>query len=276
MRTRPGPLDDVDLARSLSKHEYEEVLPALQFKLADRATRARVSGVSTAVVFEGWFGSGKGDAIADLTQWLDARGFKVHWIGRQTRHGEAAPWLRRFARREPARGQLALFERSWYLRVTDDLLDGTTTKKDLARLYREIRWFERLWIDGGVVLVKVFLHLSRGEQKKRVHARKTDPTGRWVLDRDVRAQLADHKGYKQAVERMLLETHAPGAEWHVIPAEDPEVARLEVFQAVLSAMEARLGQVGALGDAPKPAPADRARSRAKGARRPRAARRSGA
>ncbi len=265
MRTRPGPLDDIDLERKLSKHEYEEVLPDLQLKLADRATRARVSGVATAVVFEGWFGSGKGDAITDLTQWLDARGFKVHWIGRQTRHGEATPWLRRFARREPANGQLALFERSWYLRVTDDYLDGSTTKKELPKLFREIRWFERLWIDGGVVLVKLFFHLSKAEQRKRVQLRKEDPTGRWVLDRDVKAQLADHKGYKEAVERMLVETHAPGAEWHVIPAEDPEVARLEVFKAVMSAMEARLGQLGALGDAPRAPPRAAARRRKAGA-----------
>ncbi len=261
MRTRPSPLDDLDLERKLSKHEYEDVLPELQLKLADRATRARVSGVATAVVFEGWFGSGKGDAITDLTQWLDARGFKVHWIGRQTRHGEATPWLRRFARREPSKGQLGLFERSWYLRVTDDLLDGRTEKKDLPRLFREIRWFERLWIDGGVVLVKVFLHLSKGEQKRRVRARREDPTGRWVLDRDVKAQLADHKGYKEAVEQMLIETHAPGAEWHVVAAEDPEVARLEVFRTVLEAMEKRLALLGALGDAPKPAPAKRSKKR---------------
>lgn len=254
----PIRLDEVDLARTYREREYEQELPKLQFRLAQLAGMLREARVSTAVVLEGWFGAGKGEAIFDLTQWLDARGYKVHPIHRVPRNGDGAPWLRRFALREPPRGSIALFDRSWYLRVTDDVLVGDTDPDDLPRLFHEIRWFEKLWIDEGIVLIKLFLHLSKKEQAKRIDKRRRDEDGDWEIGPEVELQQKRYKRHKAAVDRMVEETGTTEAPWTLVSAEDRDVARLEVFRAVLVSMERK---VAALQLGPAPAPAKPKRTR---------------
>jgi polyphosphate kinase 2 (PPK2 family) len=231
----------VDLARKLPRKAYKSELPDLQLRLARLAAQAREAGVSTVLLFEGWFGAGKGESIFDLTQWLDARGYKVHPIHRVATHGDAVPWLKRFALREPSRGTIALFDRSWYLRVLDDVMDGSVRKSDLPRLFRDIRWLERLWADSGIVLVKLFLHISKQEQRKRMRARDADPNARWYVDDQVRRQHERYGRYRKLVNQAVEGTTQPGATWTLVSAEDREQARVEVFRAVLAALETRLG-----------------------------------
>jgi polyphosphate kinase 2 (PPK2 family) len=160
-------LTNVDLSREVAKAEYKRLKDDADLKLADLQRQVKALGIPVIIVFEGWSASGKGTLINRLILPLDPRGFSVYSASGPTEEEKFHPFLRRFWKRTPTRGRLAIFDRSWNRRVVTDRVEGQVKGKQLSQAFEDIRSFERQLADDGVVIVKCFLHISKREQKRR-------------------------------------------------------------------------------------------------------------
>ena len=241
-----GRLDALDLSLSLSREEEAERLAAAQKRLLGlRLTLGGLIGSGelgppVCVVFEGWDASGKGGAIRRLVAELDPRHVRVVQFAAPTHDEKRHHWLWRFWPALPGWGGMAVLDRSWYGRVLVERVEGFATEPQWRRAYEEIRDFERMLAAEGMLLVKLWLHLSDAEQLKRFQKRAKDPLKAWKLtdedwrNRDKRPQ------YEAAVEDMLAETSTDVAPWTLVEAESKRYARVKVVETVNAAIEAKL------------------------------------
>ena len=153
------------LRRSFRGKNTSAFSPDLQTRLYDLEKACWDNGVPTIIVFEGWDASGKGTTISALTQRLDPRGFKLYPITAPRTYEQQRPWLWRFWLKVPNRGEMVIFDHSWYGRVLEERVEGTIPEKAWRQAYRDITEFERMLADDGTVILKFFLHISKKEQE---------------------------------------------------------------------------------------------------------------
>src|SRR5882672_5475355 len=163
------------------KAAYERKLAKLQLKMLSIQQTYFHENRRAVIAFEGWDAAGKGGAIRRLTEKLDPRGFHVWPIGPPTPEEQGRHYLYRFWNKLPERGQLAIFDRTWYGRVLVERVERLIKKPVWKRAYDEINEFERMLIDDGVRVVKIFLHITPDEQLRRFAERLNNPYKRWKL-----------------------------------------------------------------------------------------------
>jgi len=234
-------LENINLKRKLSREEYKQAVPVIQQRLYDLEKACWDRGVATVILFEGWDASGKGTAISALTQRLDPRGFKLYPITSPRTFEQQRPWLWRFWLKVPNRGEIVIFDRSWYFRVLDERVERVIPEKAWRSAYRDIVDFERTLADDGVVILKFFLHISRKEQKERFRAIEKDPLESWRVTAADWARHAKYDEYLAAAEEMLELTESEFAPWAIVEATSKWFARRKIFEGIISALEKRLG-----------------------------------
>jgi polyphosphate:AMP phosphotransferase len=244
----PPPLDardvigELDLSKALAERAYKERLPVLQGRLNDLSRHRDFGDLAMAVVFEGNDAAGKGGAIRRVTAALDARRYEVVPIGPPTEEERAQPYLWRFWRAVPAKGHVALFDRSWYGRVLVERVEGFAAEPDWMRAYREIIDFEAALMRFGVVVVKVWLAVSRKEQLARFRERQHTPFKRYKITPDDWRNRKKWDAYERAACDMVDRTSTDVARWHLIEANDKKWARIRVLETVCDALENALGE----------------------------------
>jgi len=241
-----GRLDELDLTLSLTRREEARALD----RAWERLTQLRLTlggqigerklGPPVCVVFEGWDASGKGGAIKRLVAQIDPRHVRVVQFAAPTPDEKRHHFLWRFFPVLPGWGGMAVFDRSWYGRALVERVEGFATREQWLRAYDEINSFERTLADEGMILVKLWLHISDEEQLRRFKRRKKDPLKAWKLtDEDWRNR--DKRGqYVEAVEDMFARTDQPYAPWHLIEANNKYYARVKIVQTFCQSLEKRL------------------------------------
>ena len=231
-------LADVDMTPRLDGTDYEVNLSHLQERLRLIQQAYFHTRTAAIVVFEGWDAAGKGGTISRISSAIDARVAKVWPIAAPGPEERDRHYLARFWERLPAKGTLAIFDRSWYGRVLVERVEGLTPATDWRRAYREINDFERTQCEGGVRVIKLFLHIDPDEQLRRLEKRLLDPAKRWKLTLE---DIRNHKrwdDYVVAIEDMLGRTSTETAPWHVVPANDKKFARIAAISIVCDRLEA--------------------------------------
>jgi AMP-polyphosphate phosphotransferase len=200
-----------------------------------RSPKMRKRGV--AVVFEGMDAAGKGGAIRRVTGALDARQFNVIPIAAPTEEERAQPYLWRFWRHVPRRGQFVLYDRSWYGRVLVERVEGFTSEDAWTRAYREINEFEEQLAEGGLVVVKLWLAITKGEQLKRFKERAETPHKQFKITPDDWRNRKKWDDYLIAASDMIDRTSTSLAPWTVIEADDKHLARVRTIETICRRME---------------------------------------
>ncbi len=218
--------------RDSNRTESESQIRALQTTMLCVQQAYIAQNRQAIVLFEGWDAAGKGGAIRRLTEALDHRHIKIWSIGPPGPKEQGVHYLYRFWRRLPEPRNIAIFDRSWYGRVLVERVENLIHKAEWARAYDEINEFERMLIDDGVRLVKIFLHISEQEQKKRLYERLITPHKRWKLTVDDFENRAKRDEYRIAINDMLNHTWTKIAPWHIISGEDKAIARADVLELV--------------------------------------------
>ena len=245
-----GRLDDVDLTQSLSRKEEERELDKAWARLTQlRLTLGgqigdRKLGPPLCVLFEGWDASGKGGTIRRLVYPLDPRHVRVVQFAAPTSDEKRHHFLWRFWPRLPGWGGMGVFDRSWYGRVLVERVEGFAEREQWLRAYDEINGFERSLADEGMVLVKLWMHISDEEQLKRFEKRENNPLKAWKLTDEDWRNREKRAEYVEAVEDMLARTDQPHAPWSVIAADSKRYARVEVIRTVNARMEEGMRQWG--------------------------------
>jgi polyphosphate kinase 2 (PPK2 family) len=236
-------LSDLDLNLSLTKKEQEEELARAQHRLLQLRlalgglTGNQGLGPPLCVLLEGWDASGKGGAIKRLVAPIDPRHVHVQSFAAPTDREKRHHWLWRFWPHLPGWGGMAVLDRSWYGRVLVERVEGFADAAAWQRAYAETRDFEGMLNDEGMVLVKLFLHISSREQLKRFKARAQDPLKQWKLTDEDWRNRKKRRAYTRAIEQMLDETDRPNAPWTLVEADSKHYARVKVVNTVIAAIE---------------------------------------
>jgi polyphosphate kinase 2 (PPK2 family) len=243
-------LEDCDLSRKLSKDEEAKRLGKAQRRLlhlrlinGGQLNEGNL-GPPVCVVFEGWDAAGKGGAIKRLVEPLDPRHVHVAPFAAPTPDELRHHFLWRFWPPLPGWGGMTIFDRSWYGRVLVERVENFATEVQWRRAYQEITDFEHSLAEEGMVVIKLWLHMSDEEQLRRFERRRDDPLKAWKLtdedwrNREKRAQ------YDDAVSDMLRLTNGPLAPWDVISSENKRNGRVEVIETVIRHMEEGMARWG--------------------------------
>ena len=236
-------LDSVDLSLKLSRKQQDRLLALHGARLAQlRLTLAGLIGSGRlgpplCVLFEGWDAGGKGGAIKRLIAPLDARHVRIRSFAAPTPDEQRHHYLHRFVPALPGWGGMAVLDRTWYGRVLVERVEGFATEEQWQRAYREIDEFERMLADDGIIVVKLFLHISDGEQLERFERRRRDPLKAWKLTDEDWRNRAKRPAYEAAIEEMFERTDTDRAPWRIVPAESKRYARVQVMREVIAAIE---------------------------------------
>ncbi len=245
-----GRLDDVDLSRSLGSKEYERLLTARSWRLAQLrlALGGKIGdgslGPGLLVLFEGWDSAGKGGAIKRLVAPLDARHVRVVQYAAPSADEKRHFYLSRFVQQLPGHGGMAVFDRTWNGRVLVERIEGYATVEQWQRAYAEIVDFERSLFLEGTIVVKFWIHISKEEQLRRFTSREGDPLKRWKLTDEDWRNRERWDEYAAAVEEMVERTDTSWAPWHLIPGDSKKFARIAVMDAVIAEIERGFAQAG--------------------------------
>jgi polyphosphate kinase 2 (PPK2 family) len=220
--------------------DYGDTLGALQERLSRILVAHVVHKRRAAIVFEGWDAAGKGGAIRRLTRPLSARDYEVVSYAAPTEEERAHPWLWRFWRRLPRAGRMLIFDRSHYGRVLVERVEGFAKPDEWERAYDEIVDFERQLCEHGCIVLKFWLHISQSEQLARFRARQQTPYKKYKITEEDFRNRQRWDDYVRAVDEMVARTSTEHAPWHLVPANDKRVARLEVLKQVNRALERAL------------------------------------
>lgn len=233
-------LETLDLDLQLPKTDYKNAIERAGLELGLLQRACREAGIPVMLVFEGWDGAGKGDAIATLVEHMDPRGFKV-FAPRQPSEDEAMrPTLWRFWRRLPARNEITIFDRSWYHDLTIARLDGGLDRVRWERHVDDAKDFERQLTDDGMLVLKFWLHVSRKELRRRLAAWEKEPYQRWRTREPLGRGGAKYKKIVAVVEETLALTNTHNAPWILVEAEDQRFRRVKILKETLAAMRRAL------------------------------------
>ncbi len=223
-------------AEKMEGEAYEAELQSLQIELQFAMNWIRESGQRVAIVFEGRDAAGKGGAIKRLTEHLNPRYARIVALTKPT-ETEAGQWyFQRYAAHMPTRGEMAIFDRSWYNRAGVEPVFGFCTKEQTEQFLREAPQFEHMLTRDGVRIVKFFLTIGREMQMKRLVERWRDPLARWKISPIDSKAIDKWDAYSQAYDRMLATTDSAAAPWTIIRANDKKRARLEVIRHLLTVL----------------------------------------
>jgi AMP-polyphosphate phosphotransferase len=235
-------LEGFDLSLRLSRERYQEVFPPLQERLRHLQYELHDAEVPTVIAIEGWDAAGKGTTIQRLSEKLDPRAFRA-WPGSPPSELEQRyHFLWRYQLKLPEDGHMAVFDRSWYGRVLVDRVEKWVPPSAWRPAYDQINEFERWLVDDGQVLVKLFLHVSQREQRRRLKAMKKDPAERWKQSPDDWRRNRRYARWARAVEDMLARTDTTWAPWTVVEATDARWTRVKVFGTLVARMEEALAR----------------------------------
>ncbi|MGE8498705.1 MAG: polyphosphate:AMP phosphotransferase [Pseudomonas sp.] len=233
-----GLLDSLDMSQQLAKDDYQEQLTTEQARFSGLMRDKRMRRHALVAVFEGNDAAGKGGAIRRVTGALDPRQYRIIPVAAPTEEERAQPYLWRFWRHVPGKGQFTIFDRSWYGRVLVERVEGFCSTTDWLRAYGEINDFEEQLTNAGVVLVKFWLAIDSETQLKRFQEREQIPFKRFKITEEDWRNREKWPLYRDAVEDMVNRTSSEIAPWTLVEANDKRFARVKVLRTINEALEA--------------------------------------
>jgi len=230
-------LSQLDLDKQLSKEKYKSALKKHQAKLNLLHQQAVKKGVSTIIVFEGPDAAGKGGAIRRVIRSMDAHNYRVLPFSAPSDEERAQHYLWRFWRQLSRAGYFSIFDRSWYGRVLVERVEGFAKEIEWRRAYAEINDFEDQLIDHGIVLVKIWLHISKDEQLIRFKERESTPIKSWKLTDEDWRNREKWEDYEIAAHDMIQYTSTQQAPWEIIAGNNKHYARIQVLKTIIERLQ---------------------------------------
>jgi polyphosphate kinase 2 len=218
----------------MKRKAYEKELRNLQVQLCHLQQWVKSHGLRVIVLFEGRDAAGKGGTIKAITEKVSPRVFRVVALPSPSDREKSQLFLQRYMQHFPAAGEIVIFDRSWYNRAGVEYVMGFCTPAEHKRFLSLCPQMEQYIIDGGIILIKLWLEVGMKEQDRRFRQRINDPLRQWKLSpMDVKSYSRWYD-YSRARDAMFEATsHAP-AYWYVIRSDDKKRARLNGIKHILS------------------------------------------
>ena len=216
---------------------YEAELFRLQTELVKLQEWVRFSGARLVVVFEGRDGAGKGGTIKRITEYLNPRVARIAALPAPTDRERGQWYYQRYIAHLPAKGEIVLFDRSWYNRGGVEKVMGFCTPQEHALFLRQTPIFEQMLTEEGILLRKYWFSVSEDEQLRRFKLRLHDPVRQWKLSPMDLQALNRWEDYSRAKDEMMVHTDTPGSPWYVVESDVKKHARLNMMAHLLSTIE---------------------------------------
>jgi polyphosphate kinase 2 len=217
----------------LKNKDYMKELRRLQAGLCDLQEWVKKTGERIIVVLEGRDAAGKGGTIKAITERVSPRVFRVVALPAPSDREKSQMYIQRYFAHFPAAGEIVIFDRSWYNRAGVEYVLGFCTKEQRRRFLEVCPGFERQIVESGIRLLKYWLEVSPGEQKRRFRARIDDPVRQWKLSpTDLESRRLWYE-YSRARDKMLDATDTEHAPWHIVRSDDKKRARLSLIKHLL-------------------------------------------
>ena len=230
----------------MSTKDYEAQIEALQLELVKLQADVKETGKRIVIVFEGRDAAGKGGTIKRFRENLNPRLARTVALSKPSDR-EAGEWyFQRYVPHLPTEGEIVMFDRSWYNRGVVEHVFGFCEPDERDLFFRQVPNFEKMLVDDGIILKKLWLNVGRAEQLRRFLKREKDPLKQWKLSWIDVEGLKKWDAYTQAIDETLERTHTDHAPWTIVRTDDKKRARLAAIRSVLSDIDyAQKGDVAA-------------------------------
>lgn len=218
----------------LSRKNYEAQKYKLQIELLKLQYHLKQHGKKLVILFEGRDAAGKGGTIKRFMEHLNPRDARVVALQKPTEKEQGQWYFQRYVETLPTRGEMVLFDRSWYNRAVVEKVMGFCSDEEYRIFMRQVPEFERQLIESGIILIKFWFSVSRDEQKRRFLQRENDPLKQWKLSPVDKASLDKWDEYTAAKEAMFYGTDTSESPWIVIKSDCKKRARLNAMRYVLN------------------------------------------
>ena len=221
-------------AHKLKRRQYESELRKLHIKLCHLQDWVVARGLRVIVIFEGRDAAGKGGTIRAITERVNPRVFRVVALPAPSEREKTQVFGQRYIQHFPSAGEVIIFDRSWYSQAGVDRIMQFASKKEYEEFLSLCPEFEKHLIDAGIILIKIWLEVSKEEQERRFLARINDPLRQWKLS------PMDLKSYKhwdeisKVLDMMVKVTDTKHAPWYILRSDDKRRARLNCIAHILS------------------------------------------
>jgi polyphosphate kinase 2 len=226
-------------ARKIPNDLYRAELFRLQTEFVKLQEWVRHTGVRLVVVFEGRDAAGKGGAIKRITEYLSPRVAHIAALPVPTDRERGQWYYQRYIANLPAKGEIVLFDRSWYNRAGIEKVMGFCTPHEHALFLRQTPLFEQMLIDDGILLRKYWFSVSDTEQLRRFKSRLNDPVRQWKLSPMDLESVYRWQDYSRAKDEMMVHTDTPVSPWYVVESDVKKHARLNMMAHLLSTIDYR-------------------------------------
>lgn len=223
----------ISIDRALLNVKYENRLQELQKEMIFLMNWCLENKQKIVIVFEGRDAAGKGGAIRRATEHLNPRNFRVVALRKPTAEERGQWYFQRYVNQLPAEGEIVFFDRSWYNRAVVEPVNGFCTPQEYEVFMSQVNEFEKMLVQSGTHLLKIYFSIDKEEQAKRFEEIKSNPLKKWKITKvDEAAQdlWDDYTKYKQ---KMFAETHTELSPWHIIEANKKRVGRIEAIERIL-------------------------------------------
>jgi polyphosphate kinase 2 len=217
--------------------EYERNKHELQIELLKVQKWVRDTGQRVVVLFEGRDAAGKGGTIKRFMEHLNPRGARVIALEKPTERERGSWYFQRYIEHLPSKGELVLFDRSWYNRAGVEKVLGFCTDQEHLEFLREAPLLERMLVNSGITVIKYWFSVSQVEQFRRFKSRQNDPLKQWKLSPVDIASLARWDDYTSAKEAMFFHTDTRDAPWTIIRSDDKKRGRINCMRHFLASMD---------------------------------------
>ena len=217
----------------LGNKKYMKELTRLQARLCLLQEWVKAKGLRIVIIFEGRDAAGKGGTIKALTERVSPRVFRVIALPAPSDREKSQLYMQRYIPYLPAKGEIVIFDRSWYNRAGVEHVMGFCTDDQYKRFLNLCPLFERHLVDGGVILIKFWLEVSNKEQERRFKARINDPLRQWKLSNMDLPSRAKWYKYSRARDAMFKATDTRLAPWFIVRSDDKKRARLNCISHLL-------------------------------------------
>jgi len=213
---------------------YDQLLPALQIELLKLQRWVSRKGRKIIVVFEGRDTAGKGGTIKRFTEHLNPRACKTVALAKPTDVERGQWYFQRYVDHFPTAGEIVVFDRSWYNRAGVEKVMGFCTDEEYEKFMTSVPFFEGMIVRENTTLLKIWLDITKKEQKKRLDARRDDPLKHWKISPLDEVAQEKWDAYTKAKRIMFKRTSTPWAPWTICKCDDKKRSRINVLRFILS------------------------------------------
>ncbi len=228
---------DYPYSEKLGLKEYEQEKQLLQTELLKVQSWVKEHQQKIVILFEGRDAAGKGGTIKRFMEHLNPRAAHVVALEKPSKREQGEWYFQRYIRHLPTKGEMALFDRSWYNRAGVERVMGFSGANEYLEFMRQAPLLERMLVNEGTLLTKYWFSVTRQEQLRRFHSRKHDPLKHWKLSDIDLLSLDKWDEYTEARKSMFFYTDTADARWIVIKSDDKKRARINSMRHFLYSLD---------------------------------------